>query len=125
MSVNDSPKLPLELERKVFELAAHLHPSSIPALLRVAHRILVWIEPLLCKILVLTTLARNYGVLERLEHKPASLRAVSHVLLYAGRYDLYAPFLKDLVAACPEIVSLSLRVVDQASFLPLLDTMHI
>ncbi|KAJ7851899.1 hypothetical protein B0H14DRAFT_2581133 [Mycena olivaceomarginata] len=36
-----TPNQGLELERQVFELAAHLHPSSIPALLRVAHRILL------------------------------------------------------------------------------------
>ncbi|KAJ7854399.1 hypothetical protein B0H14DRAFT_2756396 [Mycena olivaceomarginata] len=100
MSGTDTPKLPLELERKV-------------------------IEPLLCQVLALTTLARNYGVLEALKHRPASLRSVRHLLLYASRYDLYAPLLKDLVAACPGIVNLSMRIADPAPFLPLLDTMYI
>ena len=36
------PRLPVELERKVFELAAHSRPKSIPTLLLVAHRVKIW-----------------------------------------------------------------------------------
>ncbi|KAJ7052058.1 hypothetical protein C8F01DRAFT_1262278 [Mycena amicta] len=46
--IDDSePQLPLELERDIFETTAALHPTMIPALLQVARRVLVWIEPLL------------------------------------------------------------------------------
>jgi hypothetical protein len=37
-----NPFLPADLEREIFELAALIHPSTIPGLLRVAHRVLVW-----------------------------------------------------------------------------------
>ncbi|KAJ6562457.1 hypothetical protein B0H19DRAFT_1144600 [Mycena capillaripes] len=46
------PILPVELERKVFELAARSHPKSIPAFLLVAHRIKIWLEPILYSVVV-------------------------------------------------------------------------
>ncbi|KAJ7165155.1 hypothetical protein C8R46DRAFT_1098307 [Mycena filopes] len=46
------PRLPAELERKIFELVARSHSKSIPALLLVAHRVKVWIEPLLYRVVV-------------------------------------------------------------------------
>ncbi|KAJ7065597.1 hypothetical protein C8F01DRAFT_1228878 [Mycena amicta] len=45
MSVTD-PRLPPELEHKIFEYTAHLYPETIPSLLCVAHRVLAWIEPI-------------------------------------------------------------------------------
>ncbi|KAJ7052054.1 hypothetical protein C8F01DRAFT_1172884 [Mycena amicta] len=47
MSSGVGPRLPVELERDIFETTALLHYSSIPFLLRVARRVLIWIEPLL------------------------------------------------------------------------------
>ncbi|KAJ7763039.1 hypothetical protein B0H16DRAFT_1528644 [Mycena metata] len=41
------PALPLDLERVIFELAASVHFSSIPILMRVAHRVKHWVEPFL------------------------------------------------------------------------------
>ncbi|KAF7311868.1 hypothetical protein MIND_00197600 [Mycena indigotica] len=41
------PRLPPELERRIFETSALLDRSSIPRLLLVASRVLIWIEPLL------------------------------------------------------------------------------
>ncbi|KAJ6513600.1 hypothetical protein C8R47DRAFT_1286286 [Mycena vitilis] len=42
-----APKLPPELEREIFTVAAIVEERAIPTLLRVARRVLVWIEPLL------------------------------------------------------------------------------
>ncbi|KAJ7493079.1 hypothetical protein B0H11DRAFT_2191114 [Mycena galericulata] len=36
------PLLPVELEREIFEFTAHMHPDSIPTLLQVARRVLIW-----------------------------------------------------------------------------------
>ncbi|KAJ7053607.1 hypothetical protein C8F01DRAFT_1166844, partial [Mycena amicta] len=47
MSSDVEPRLPFELERDIFETTALLHYSSIPSLLRVARRVLIWVEPLL------------------------------------------------------------------------------
>ncbi|KAJ7065684.1 hypothetical protein C8F01DRAFT_1366628 [Mycena amicta] len=46
MSVPET-RLPPDLEREIFEYTAELYPAAIPSLLCVAHRILVWIEPIL------------------------------------------------------------------------------
>ncbi|KAJ7065615.1 hypothetical protein C8F01DRAFT_1351575 [Mycena amicta] len=45
MSVTETP-LPPELEREIFQYTAELYPNAIPRLLCVAHRVLVWIEPM-------------------------------------------------------------------------------
>ncbi|KAJ7915063.1 hypothetical protein B0H13DRAFT_2001033 [Mycena leptocephala] len=42
-----TPRLPPELERHIFELAALTDRKRIPSYLRVAHRVHLWIEPLL------------------------------------------------------------------------------
>ncbi|KAJ7171444.1 hypothetical protein C8R46DRAFT_1088404 [Mycena filopes] len=47
------PVLPPELERLIFETTALLHPKAIPHLLRVARRVLIWIEPLLYRVITL------------------------------------------------------------------------
>ncbi|KAJ6542550.1 hypothetical protein B0H10DRAFT_1970496 [Mycena sp. CBHHK59/15] len=48
------PTLPPELERQIFEIAAFLHPESMPALLGVARRVKIWIEPLLYEVLCIS-----------------------------------------------------------------------
>ncbi|KAJ7794387.1 hypothetical protein B0H14DRAFT_2923276 [Mycena olivaceomarginata] len=45
VGVEIGPAFPPELERELFETAAVVHPATIPALLRVAKRVLLWIEP--------------------------------------------------------------------------------
>ncbi|KAJ7198017.1 hypothetical protein GGX14DRAFT_185246 [Mycena pura] len=52
LDTTSTPKLPPELERHIFELSARAYRSSVPAYLRVAHRVHVWIEPLLYNVLV-------------------------------------------------------------------------
>ncbi|KAJ7112704.1 hypothetical protein C8R44DRAFT_249920 [Mycena epipterygia] len=49
--MNSSPAFPPELEREIFEITALLHPGTIPTLLLVARRILIWIEPLLYRVI--------------------------------------------------------------------------
>ncbi|KAF7378154.1 hypothetical protein MSAN_00239900 [Mycena sanguinolenta] len=44
-------KLPVELEREIFELAAFLHPEIILTLILVARRVQIWVEPLLYRTL--------------------------------------------------------------------------
>ncbi|KAJ7097536.1 hypothetical protein C8R44DRAFT_748282 [Mycena epipterygia] len=48
-----NPKLPLELEREIFKLTVRVYPKTAPMLLRVAHRVQTWIEPLLWETLIL------------------------------------------------------------------------
>ncbi|KAJ7059551.1 hypothetical protein C8F01DRAFT_1144957 [Mycena amicta] len=47
-------RLPIELEREIFELATRLYPASGFTVLLVARRVQIWIEPLLYRSLQLT-----------------------------------------------------------------------
>ncbi|KAJ7636421.1 hypothetical protein FB45DRAFT_906604 [Roridomyces roridus] len=67
-SVSGLPKLPPELEREIFDIAATAAPNMVPALLRVAHRVLEWIEPHL------------YRHMRISFHNPAYLLALGHAL---------------------------------------------
>ncbi|KAJ7607243.1 hypothetical protein FB45DRAFT_948543 [Roridomyces roridus] len=95
MSSND-PKLPPELEMKVFELSARLHPENIPNLLRIAHRVLTWIEPILYETLIFSSskpLRKRRYVLER---KPPTFWAKSvRTMLISGNFNTSRD--KDLV----------------------------
>ncbi|KAJ7911341.1 hypothetical protein B0H13DRAFT_2482182 [Mycena leptocephala] len=50
-----SGMLPPELERLIFETAAFLHPEAMSALLRVARRVKIWIEPLIYRALLISS----------------------------------------------------------------------
>ncbi|KAJ7059537.1 hypothetical protein C8F01DRAFT_1370446 [Mycena amicta] len=52
--VAEDPRLPPELERKIFEITARVHPEMRHRLLFVARRVLIWIEPTLYRTLVFT-----------------------------------------------------------------------
>ncbi|KAJ7350674.1 hypothetical protein DFH08DRAFT_862093 [Mycena albidolilacea] len=54
-----SPRLETRLEQRIFKEVALLYPEMIPALLRVAHRVLDWIEPLLYTEIRIARHARN------------------------------------------------------------------
>ncbi|KAJ7156392.1 hypothetical protein C8R46DRAFT_430966 [Mycena filopes] len=50
---NSQPRVPLDLEREIFELAALVHPTSIPSLILVAGRVQKWVEPLLYRVVII------------------------------------------------------------------------
>ncbi|KAJ7648795.1 hypothetical protein DFH06DRAFT_1135599 [Mycena polygramma] len=52
-----TPRLPTELERHIFELVALSRTVAIPTLVRVAQRVKIWIEPLLYRTIVVNTRA--------------------------------------------------------------------
>ncbi|KAJ7123943.1 hypothetical protein C8R43DRAFT_1241015 [Mycena crocata] len=65
MSVGRSVRasiLPMELEREIFELAAHYRPLSIATLILVAHRVKVWLEPLLYRIIASEGAGSSWGI---------------------------------------------------------------
>ncbi|KAJ6504505.1 hypothetical protein DFH09DRAFT_1201308 [Mycena vulgaris] len=69
-------RLPPELERQIFEVAAALYISSIPAFLRVARRVKIWIEPLLYRVLCI--------YLSSSDHEPQTLSLdVIHTMMDA------------------------------------------
>ncbi|KAJ7285334.1 hypothetical protein C8J57DRAFT_1498162 [Mycena rebaudengoi] len=85
----DTTRFPLELERKIFELVAFLHPETIPNLLLVAHRVLTWIEPILYHVLRIDKSDMAGPIFDAIQHKPTQfLRdTVRHVLLYMDMWD--------------------------------------
>ncbi|KAJ7132710.1 hypothetical protein C8R46DRAFT_655822 [Mycena filopes] len=84
--MDDHPLFPLDLEREIFETTAELHPEARTTLLRVARRVLVWIEPLLYQVVrVEHWVPEGEGVVPALLKKPAQFcrLAVRHLLLDA------------------------------------------
>ncbi|KAJ6474854.1 hypothetical protein C8R45DRAFT_873941 [Mycena sanguinolenta] len=53
--VLDEPSLPSELECLIFQIAALSRPKTIPSLMLIAQRVKHWVEPLLYRVLVLST----------------------------------------------------------------------
>ncbi|KAJ7052121.1 hypothetical protein C8F01DRAFT_1066552 [Mycena amicta] len=84
MSSDDEPRLPRELEREIFYTAGLFHPSTIPTLLRVARRVLIWVEPLLYRVLAIGGPSR-VAQLNAASTKPPEFlaRAVRCVVLHA------------------------------------------
>ncbi|KAF8169152.1 hypothetical protein K438DRAFT_1855753 [Mycena galopus ATCC 62051] len=73
--------LPPELEREIFEVAALSHFNTIPSLLRVARRVLEWIEPLLYRVIVIDQSTRAQACHRILALKPNLLaNGVEHLL---------------------------------------------
>ncbi|KAJ7137502.1 hypothetical protein C8R43DRAFT_1132103 [Mycena crocata] len=71
------PLLPPELEQKILEISALSDSAVIPQLILVAHRVRIWIEPLLYRIISLDPCPSKNNILEHvflkaLESKPAT-----------------------------------------------------
>ncbi|KAJ6481924.1 hypothetical protein C8R45DRAFT_314872 [Mycena sanguinolenta] len=50
--MNPEPRLPAELDRQIFELAGTSQSKSIPTLFLIAHRVKIWLEPVLYDVVV-------------------------------------------------------------------------
>ncbi|KAJ7128812.1 hypothetical protein C8R43DRAFT_1027226 [Mycena crocata] len=82
MSTNPAgfnPLFPPELEREIFEIAAREHLPGISVLLLVAHRVRIWIEPILYETLMFCyplgaglPVISSKGILQLLDSRPAS-----------------------------------------------------
>ncbi|KAJ7659082.1 hypothetical protein DFH06DRAFT_1472541, partial [Mycena polygramma] len=97
------PKLPLDLERHIFELAAFSRPVSMPTMIRVSYRVKNWIEPLLYRTLVFG--ARkidglpicDYNTFNRIvDTKPQLLVSVRNVMALLIGQDT----VKDIIRRC-------------------------
>ncbi|KAJ7132713.1 hypothetical protein C8R46DRAFT_1235667 [Mycena filopes] len=84
--MDDHPFFPLDLEREIFESTAEIYPETRTTLLRVARRVLVWIEPLLYRVIRAEQWGHRYdAAIPALLKKPAEFcrLAVRHLLLDA------------------------------------------
>ncbi|KAJ7766721.1 hypothetical protein B0H16DRAFT_1882751 [Mycena metata] len=106
------PALPLDLEREIFETAALLYPGTLPTLLRVSRRVLVWIEPLLYRALRIDSPKTAAAIERAMELKPSSFFSDNVQSLYISSYcgwpnQTRCTFLR----LCPHLVSLSLGFI--------------
>ncbi|KAJ7058926.1 hypothetical protein C8F01DRAFT_1147560 [Mycena amicta] len=114
-------RLPPELERDIFELSARAYRSSIPAYLRVAHRVHVWIEPLLYDVL-LVELTDRPTPSETRTNAFLSARTRSLSIYSVRSHERLLPIL----AACTGTTNLALWAsFPDRSFLPLLEPMSL
>ncbi|KAJ6467822.1 hypothetical protein C8R45DRAFT_1219005 [Mycena sanguinolenta] len=107
---------PPDLEREIFETAAISYPGFIPTLLRVCHRVQLWIEPLLYRVLVICSTWDRDHVLPVVTSKAAVFlqNSVQHLLLEDSFFgavpsdtmDTY----KRLLESCLGIVNLSIHL---------------
>ncbi|KAJ6466779.1 hypothetical protein C8R45DRAFT_477918 [Mycena sanguinolenta] len=108
------PIFPAELEHEIFETTALLYPATIPPLLRVARRVLVWIEPLLYRVIGADFNASLASAFERaLRTKPPDFfrHSVKHVFL--GADSSYTQSILEILRLCPDIISLTYVVPDE------------
>ncbi|KAJ7621459.1 hypothetical protein FB45DRAFT_141427 [Roridomyces roridus] len=116
---SSEPRLPLELELEAFTTTARLYPKSIPNLLRVAHRVLTWIEPLLYETLIFSS--DNLPHLRyALETKPPTFwsRNVGNLLIpgYLGMQNRVLAL--SVLSACASVRNLCINI--REDLLPLL-----
>ncbi|KAJ7802306.1 hypothetical protein B0H13DRAFT_2297279 [Mycena leptocephala] len=126
------PILPPELEREIFEIAATIHPGTIPPLLRVARRVLTWIEPLLYRVIRVDAddafrAAKAGAIMRAMHSKPTNFfaDAVLHMFLdYNSEWTVDQAC--SLLSLCSNLVGLAVMGrYCTPSLLPILGTTQI
>ncbi|KAJ7480230.1 hypothetical protein B0H11DRAFT_2025346 [Mycena galericulata] len=121
------PRLPHDLEREIFETTALIHPNMIPTLLRVARRVLIWVEPMLYRVIKISR-GRPYEDLANavLAKPPDFLRdAVRHLFLDSAAQWSQEDALK-ILPLCTGLVSLlPLRRFSNPTLIPTLAGMRL
>ncbi|KAF7313867.1 hypothetical protein HMN09_00544400 [Mycena chlorophos] len=111
MSSTTSSRLPPELEREIFEIAAQEYPGTAPAILRIARRVFIWIEPLIYRYIMTQHNADVRGVRYALPHKPAGYfeKHVRHLFLRVGEEDSDPEEMDELILSDDEGYALLTR----------------
>ncbi|KAJ7758358.1 hypothetical protein B0H16DRAFT_1535925 [Mycena metata] len=118
----NEPRLPPDLERSVFEAAAS-SPSGMLNLMLVAWRVKVWIEPLLYRVIFLSTYpSEDHPVLDGLPvftvdvlrgliavRGPAFFQGVVHHLFLDGASDIPDRDVPTILEACRHVTNLHAR----------------
>jgi len=118
---SSDPKVPPELERLIFEIAALSYPTNIPKFMLIAVRVKHWIEPLLYRVGFLSFFGPDpkpnvYGVptctvhffLQRIANKPPSFfqSAVKHLFVDYVPASVSISTVNAILAACPRVTDL-------------------
>ncbi|KAJ7027328.1 hypothetical protein C8F04DRAFT_1122599 [Mycena alexandri] len=107
------PRLPLDLERTIFELAALSFPKAIPIFLLIAWRVKKWVEPILYRVLIIAPDTSGFSdypvfsqeIILRKISNPALLQdSVRHLFM-----DDSTPSaeLGKIILACSRVISLA------------------
>ncbi|KAF7367965.1 hypothetical protein MSAN_00861700 [Mycena sanguinolenta] len=125
-TISSELSFPPELEREIFEVTAALFPAFIPTLLRVCQRVHVWIEPLLYRVLMISSSGINSTQMLNLVDSKASIlqNGVRHMYIQTfhtgGSIDTY----KNLLAACSRCMNLAIDGQVEGEFVGVLDKMR-
>ncbi|KAJ7433196.1 hypothetical protein FB451DRAFT_1572644 [Mycena latifolia] len=118
--------LPLDLEREIFETAAHRDRAMIPTLLLVCHRVHAW-QPLLYRVFTLTHGAENLwsAIESAIESKPANFfhTAVRHV--WVSSVSKRTSLVKNLLEHYSGITNLCMDDPLDSDLLPALSAMRL
>ncbi|KAJ7807108.1 hypothetical protein B0H13DRAFT_2686538 [Mycena leptocephala] len=117
---------PLELEQEIFETTALRHPGTIPTLLRLCHRVHIWIEPFLYRVLCFDNFDLDESLLIAVESKPPVFlqNAVRHALIFDFNPRATQRFQK-LLMKCTGIVNLVFDGTLDPELLQALNKMHL
>ncbi|KAK7038206.1 hypothetical protein R3P38DRAFT_540044 [Favolaschia claudopus] len=125
MTEDFSFSFPDDLEREIFETAAVRNRKEITTLLQVCSRVHAWIEPLLYRIMVISSKA-DYDWLDSvIQSKQSSYlrNAVRHV--YLSQMSTKQQAYKDFLMTISEVVNLLLDQELDLDLLPALDQMNL
>ncbi|KAJ7779081.1 hypothetical protein B0H16DRAFT_1838334 [Mycena metata] len=112
------PFLPPELEQEIFEIAAGIHPDTIPTLLRVARRVHEWISKVKYKIITTAgeestlTFRRLKNAIRAKKSKTRPAAFFQNHVLHLFSQDHYLPDLREVMGACSGIKNLVLAQPD-------------
>ncbi|KAF7340281.1 hypothetical protein MVEN_01947100 [Mycena venus] len=102
-----------------------MHPSTIPTLLRVARRVLIWIEPLLYRVVCSN---KHLAILSAMKSKPPAFfhNAVRHLLLDGISTDWTMEEAYIVLGLCKGVINFSaIGKFSNPSLLPILSVMRI
>ncbi|KAJ7434320.1 hypothetical protein B0H11DRAFT_2296328 [Mycena galericulata] len=129
------PILPTELEREIFEIAATIHPGTLPPLLRVARRVLqclsFGVEPLLYRVIWGDSNPpqsdKADAVIRAMQSKPASFFADSVRYIFLDNTSEWSQERsQDLPRLCTNLVGLAvLEPYCNPSLLPILGNLRV
>ncbi|KAG1841185.1 hypothetical protein C8R48DRAFT_781495 [Suillus tomentosus] len=104
--------LPYEIERKVFRLAAHVHPASdVRSCLLVAQRVQNWTEGLIYHTIVLTSETRACRFIDSLHSRPALASKNVKSLCLCGTVQLATA--AEVMHLCSGVCSLALWILPE------------
>ncbi|KAF8648898.1 hypothetical protein AX16_006152 [Volvariella volvacea WC 439] len=100
------PRLPLELEREIFELTARAHRETAVRLTLVAHRVQIWVERVIYHVVSLSDRRKCSAFLRTLDARPPDFFQ-SHVRAICLPYFLDVAQATRILSVCPEVENLA------------------